>query len=141
MAGREPAWKKYERWVGYELGGKRRGADYRGESGGKNDLLVPGLSGECKLLKAPSVADIRDAWKQALEARGLEDEIPVAFVAKKGSPYEHSLAVLSLWDLQRMLLATEDLARDERDLILVHIRMTDFPRLWDATYLNPRNAV
>jgi hypothetical protein len=91
-----------ERWVAGAIGGRRRGAHVGdGSSGsGKSDVILDGFSIEVKLLKAPSIANYYSALKQAMDAREDKAEIPVAFVAKGGSPYGNAMGVMRLSDFE-----------------------------------------
>src|SRR3990167_8123743 len=88
------SWKGFELRVAKWFGGQRRGADFRGYSGGKNDIIKDGFSIECKLLKRPSYGVILDAVKQAEAAKEHEDDIAVAVVKRNGDRDEDSLFVL-----------------------------------------------
>ena len=90
----DKAWKSFERWVCKIFGGKRRGPDFRGEGGGKNDCVdTPGWSIECKLLKAPGFMAMLEAALQA-EAAVTGDEIPVAVIGKAREPRRNALVVM-----------------------------------------------
>lgn len=99
------AWKDFERWVAKELGGQRRGAHTgSGTKGsGKSDVILPGFSIECKKLKEVSRADVMAALEQANFAKEGRLEIPVAFLARKGSPYRSATAVMNLEDYVTVL--------------------------------------
>lgn len=91
----DAAWKAWERRVAAIFGGRRRGADFRGTHGGKNDVIAEGWSIECKLLGRPSYADLLAAARQA-ELAAKPGEIPVAVVKKKRAEDSDALVVLRL---------------------------------------------
>ena len=92
----DAAWKAFERKIAEVLGGKRRGPDVRGDSGGKNDIIHPHWSAECKLLGAPGYAQILEAAMQAERNADSEAQCPVAFVKRKGANLENTLVVMRL---------------------------------------------
>ena len=79
----DKSWKQWERAVAKLVGGKRRGPDFRGEDGGKNDIIHPHFSIECKLLSRPSYGHLLDAALEA-ERNAKPDQEPVAIVKRKG---------------------------------------------------------
>ena len=81
MAKPPSTWTAFERWVGRQLGGDRRGAMTSRERGGKNDLInVPGLAVECKFGKQMGYKKILDALLQAEADRDDPNELPIAVV-------------------------------------------------------------
>lgn len=94
----DKAWKAWERRVAKMFNGKRRGADFRGEGRkGKNDIIAPGWSIECKLQKAfPNY--LLDWCRQAEGAKENELDIPVVIFKKKGShvPDNDALVIMRL---------------------------------------------
>ncbi len=91
----DPGWKQFERRIARLFGGKRRGADYGGRSGGKNDCIVDGFSIECKLNKAPSYGLAVNAALQA-EASAVPSEIPIGIVKRKKQLDKDALVVMRL---------------------------------------------
>ena len=95
------AWKQLERRIAKMFGGVRRGPDFGGKDGGKNDIIVDGWSIEVKLRSRPSWTVVKEAVAQAEKAaamvcdvtmngsglpeyrnhRGLE--IPIAIIKQK----------------------------------------------------------
>lgn len=78
------AWKAWERTISKWFGGQRRGADFRGFAGGKNDVIKEGWSIEAKLLSRPSFSEILAACKQAEAAKENPTDIAVAVIRRKG---------------------------------------------------------
>ena len=99
----DKSWKSWERRVAKLFGCKRRGADFRGENGGKDDLTHAWYSVEIKLLSRPCFADMLAACKQAEGAApvpvGNGDYVmrePIAIVKKKGSLDDDALVIQRL---------------------------------------------
>jgi len=88
-------WKGWERTVAKWFNATRRGADYGGYSGGKNDVKLAGWSIEVKLLSNPHWSDIVGAVHQAEAARANPDDIAVVVIRKKGQPLDSALFVMS----------------------------------------------
>ena len=97
----DAAWKAFERYVAKEMGGERRGADYRDASGGKNDIILQGWSIECKKLARPLFSDLRNAIKQAEEAAKAGD-VSLAIVSKKNQAYDKAIVCMSIRQLQNI---------------------------------------
>lgn len=97
----DKAWKAFERRCAKVFGGERRGADYRGFAGGKNDIIVDGWSIECKLLSRPSYGAMFQAILQAENARESENDIPIAIVKKKGARDANSLVCMRLEEFEK----------------------------------------
>ena len=93
----DAAWKQHERDVAKALGGKRRGPDVGGVGGGNNDVIVDGLSVECKLLGRPSWSHCLAAVAQA-QAAASDAEVPIAVMRKKGQSKSKALVLMSLND-------------------------------------------
>jgi hypothetical protein len=91
-------WKGWERRVAKLFGGVRRGADYGGYSGGKNDVILSGYSIEVKLLSSPHWGDLVSAVAQAQAAKEHEDDIPLVVIKKLGSPDTSALVIMSVGD-------------------------------------------
>lgn len=91
----DAAWKHFEREIALRIGGKRRGPDVRGDSGGKNDIIHPHWSAEVKLLGSPGYAALLDACKQA-EANAEKFQCPVAFVKRKSKRVSDTLVIMRL---------------------------------------------
>lgn len=82
----DKSWKAFERRIAKLFGCKRRGADFRGEHGGKDDLTHDWYAVEIKLLARPCFSDMLAACKQAEYASvvpGIEQRHPVAIVKRK----------------------------------------------------------
>ena len=91
----DSSWKSFERRIAKLFGGKRRGADYRSEQGGKDDVVHGRFSIECKLLGRPSYSDLLDAARQA-ERNSPPDRIPIAIIKRKHADDRDSLVVMRL---------------------------------------------
>ena len=99
----DKAWKNFERRIASEFGGVRRGPDTRGEGGGKTDIIHPYFAIECKLLGAPSYADMLAACRQA-EKNAERGQEPVAVIKRKNksmedTPVIYRLPVFKAWRL------------------------------------------
>lgn len=88
-------WKAFERRIADRLGGRRRGPDYRSEDGGKDDVIHPLYSVECKVLGRPSFSDLVSAVAQA-EANAPSGKMPIAIVKKKQADDRNSLVIMRL---------------------------------------------
>jgi hypothetical protein len=80
----DKTWKAFERWVAKQFGGTRRGADFRGARGGKNDIIADGYSIECKIWARPTWSALVEDVKHAEERRDNPGDIPLAIMKKKG---------------------------------------------------------
>jgi hypothetical protein len=90
----DKAWKAFERRIAKFFGCKRRGADYGGAEGGKDDLTHAHYAVECKLLSRPSFQAMLSAARQAEgSARGRE---PVAIIKRKNDLDADALVVMRL---------------------------------------------
>ncbi len=110
----DKSWKAWERRVAKLFGCKRRGADFRGENGGKDDLTHPLYAVEVKLLSRPTFGEMLDACRQAEGAAmvtrcaevdheqksiTLNTEMerhPLAIVKRKGDRDEDALVIQRL---------------------------------------------
>ena len=92
----DSAWKHFEREIALRIGGKRRGPDVRGDSGGKNDIIHDHWSAECKLLGKIGYGSLLSAARQAEENADNKMQIPVAFVKKKSARMSDCLVVMRL---------------------------------------------
>jgi len=91
-------WKSWERRVAKMFGGVRRGADYGGYSGGKNDVILAGYSIEVKLLSNPHWGDLVGAVAQAQKAKEHDDDIPLVVIRKKGDKDTSALVIMAVSD-------------------------------------------
>ncbi len=93
----DKSWKAWERRIAAYLGpeAKRRGADFGGRTGGKDDVIHSVYSVEAKLLSKPTFGLMLEACRQA-EANAEEGKIPVAVVKKKRSLDMDALVVMRL---------------------------------------------
>jgi hypothetical protein len=96
MAVPTKTWKKVELAIAALIGGKRRGADFRGENHGKSDIICPGWSVEVKHSKRPTFGLMVDAVAQSETNREKPGDIPIAVVHKEGTEYKNSLVVMRL---------------------------------------------
>ena len=78
-------WNNIERAIAKYIGGVRRGADYGDATGGKNDIVHPWLSIECKYGASITYQVILDALEQA-ERAAEPHQLPIVFVKKKRKP-------------------------------------------------------
>lgn len=102
----DKGWKAFERRIAKVFGGKRRGADYRDQEGGKDDIIHPHWAIECKLLGRPSFAGMQAACRQAEAASRIPHpgenlllfraREPVAVIKKKGARDNDALVVMRL---------------------------------------------
>lgn len=90
------SWKSFELRIAKLLGGKRRGADTRGENAGKSDIILPGWSIECKLLKNVYWSSLVGAILQAERNRSNPNEIPIAIVKQLMSRDKDSIVAMRL---------------------------------------------
>ena len=88
-------WKKWETYVAKKLGGVRRGADYGGVSGGKDDIIHKAYSVECKVLSQIQWCDVQAAIRQA-EANAPTLRMPLAVLRKKGQPKSSAVVCIGL---------------------------------------------
>lgn len=92
----DASWKAFERRIAKLFpGGRRRGADTRGENAGKSDVICDAWAPECKLLGRPSFADLLSAARQA-EANAKPLQTPVAVVKRKRDRDMDALVVMRL---------------------------------------------
>ena len=93
----DKGWKKWERYVCKLFGGRRRGADFRSNTGGgKNDCIKPGWSIECKYHKQLGYATILSACNQSEQAREHVLDIPIAVVKRPGDRNKNALVCMRL---------------------------------------------
>ena len=100
----DKSWKAWERRVAKRFGGERRGADFRGRTGGKNDIIVEGFSVEVKLLSRPTYGDMFNACLQAEGAKENVLDAAVAVVKKKGARDNDALVIMRLEEFERHYL-------------------------------------
>lgn len=91
----DAAWKAWERRIASRIGGRRRGCDVGGTNGGKDDVIHPHFSVQCKLLGRPNFSDCLGAAKQA-ERDAKPHQEPVAIVKRKRSLDVDALVVMRL---------------------------------------------
>lgn len=91
----DKSWKAFERRIAKIFGGQRRGAETRGERGGKTDVIHEHYAIECKLLGAPGYQAMLDACRQA-EANADPGQEPVAIVKRKNKLDADALVVMRL---------------------------------------------
>jgi len=91
----DASWKAFERKVSKALGGQRRGADTRGPSGGRTDVIHDVWGVECKLLSRSGHADILAAVRQA-ERNSKATQIPIAIVKRKGDKFVDSICAMRI---------------------------------------------
>lgn len=90
----DKSWKAWERRCAKLFpNGRRRGADTRGEDGGKSDIICDGWSPEVKLLSRPSFSDLLSAARQA-ERNAQPLQVPIAVVKRKHDPDSDALVVM-----------------------------------------------
>lgn len=108
------SWKEWERIVARKIFGDRRGAYTGGVRGGKTDIIHPILAAECKLLKAPTVAAVMEACRQA-EDNAEPGQVPIAFVKRKGDIWADGLVVMRMEVFSKWLTVVKKAAEDEDD--------------------------
>ena len=112
----DKSWKAFERRIALRFpGGRRRGADTRGDSGGKSDIICDGWAPECKLLARPCFSDLLDAARQS-ERNAQPGQIPVAIVKRKRDRDGDALVVLRLETFQEWFLRAEGVGDGFRSL-------------------------
>ena len=100
----DASWKAFERRIARLFpNGRRRGANTRGDSARKSDIVCDGWSPECKLLGRPAFSDLLDAARQA-ERNAQGHQIPVAIVKRKRDRDTDALAVMRLKSFQEWFL-------------------------------------
>ena len=93
----DKGWKGFERRIAKLVGGKRRGPDFRSNDGGKDDIIHPHFSIECKLLSRPAYCHMLEAALES-EAQAKPHQEPVAIIKRKlrGSPDSDALVIQRL---------------------------------------------
>lgn len=96
----EKSWKAFERRIAKLFGCKRRGPDFGGIDGGKDDLTHAHYAVECKLLSVVQWNDMVKACVQAecaaYDAFGQNSREPIAIIKKKFDDDENALVVQRL---------------------------------------------
>jgi hypothetical protein len=90
----DKSWKAFERRVARYLHGQRRGADFRSDDSGNDDVIHPHFSVECKLLGRPAYSDMLKACLQAERNAGAKE--PIAVVKKKYADDKDALVIMRL---------------------------------------------
>lgn len=88
-------YKAYERRVCRAFGGNRRGADYGGKDGGKNDCKCVGFSVEIKCWSKPTFKAIEEDIRKAGERKQVKSDIPVSVMKRKGDPDANAIVSIS----------------------------------------------
>jgi len=92
----DQTWKAFERRIAKIFGGTRRGADFRGSRGGKNDVIADGYSIECKNWKRPSWTALVGDVIKAEQRREHPNDIPLAIMKRKGDEDKNSIVAMRL---------------------------------------------
>ena len=92
----DKSWKAFERRIASVFGGKRRGAYVHDGVHSRNDIIAPGWSLECKLLKTPHYQSMLDACKQAERTRESKWDIPVSITKRKNDRDKDALVCMRL---------------------------------------------
>ena len=83
---RGKSWKNWEAYVCRLFNGKRRGADYADQAGGKNDCIgTPGWSIETKFMARPTYNLMLADAQKAADRRSSPNDIPISVMRKKGA--------------------------------------------------------
>lgn len=90
--------KSWERDVARLTGGTRRGPDFRGPGGGKDDVIHPHFSIECKNQKQLNYKAILEACRQA-EVNAPDEKEPVCIIKPPGVRWQDALVCqrLPVW--------------------------------------------
>lgn len=109
-------WKNVERDVCRDLGGDRRGADYKQKYSdrGKNDCIeTPGLSVEIKYNQRPTYGLMLSAVDQAISSKENEGDLPIAVIKKHYQSTDNALVIMrfsefkDLWRKYNERLSTD----------------------------------
>lgn len=92
----DKTWKAFERRVAKKFNGKRRGADYADQTGGKTDIIAPGFSVEVKNWSRPTWAAITSDVKKSEERREKPTDIPLAIMKKVGDGDDNAIVCMRL---------------------------------------------
>lgn len=99
-----PGWKQFERRIAAMFGGKRRGADYGGRTGGKNDIIAQGWSIEVKLWQKPRIDAILSDVEKAEARRENATDIPLAIMKRTGDNDDNALICFRLKTFKEEIL-------------------------------------
>lgn len=100
----DKTWKATERKIAELLGGKRRGSDFRGDTGGKTDIILPGFAIEVKQSKRPTFGLMVSAIEQAIRNREKPTDVSFAVIHKEGVEYKDSLVIMKLDEFIKQVL-------------------------------------
>lgn len=100
----DKTWKAYERRVATCFGGKRRGADFRGEDGGKSDIICDGWSIEVKNWARPSFSIMLEDAKKAEERKTKPTDLSCAVIKRKGDLDADALVVFRMSEFEKRVL-------------------------------------
>lgn len=92
----DKSWKAGERRICRMFGGERRGADYTGYAGGKNDCITPGWSIEIKIHKRPIFSNLEKDVRKAEARRERPSDIPIAIMKRKGQGIPDKDAIVAM---------------------------------------------
>lgn len=92
----DKTWKAVERAIAKLLGGKRRGADFRGVDAGKTDIILPGYALEVKHSKRPTWTLVRQVLEQAERNRSSPEDISAGIIHPAGWDYVNSFVIIRL---------------------------------------------
>lgn len=93
----DKSWKAFERRISKWFPGAHRRGAYTGDGrNGKPDLICPGWSVECKLMRRIGYQDFLDAAHQAERDKENAGDIPIAIVKRLGERDSDSLVVMRL---------------------------------------------
>jgi len=100
------AWKKFEQYICSMFGGKRRGADYGDQFGGKNDCIcTSGWSIEVKSWAHPSWTAMLSDARKAVARKENPDDIAIAVFHWKGHPrLQNTLVAMTLEEFKEHFL-------------------------------------
>ena len=101
----DKTWKAVERRICKIFGGKRRGADYADERGGKNDCVeCKGWSIEIKNMLRPQFKLIEEDVRKAEERKEHPDDIPIAIMKRKQSRDADAIVCIRLEVFEKQIL-------------------------------------
>lgn len=95
-------WKSVESYYCASLGGKRRGADYGGADGGKNDCICEKYSVEIRHRQKVSFREIVEQVNKAVE-RAEDGQTPLHIVHTPGTKLDDGLVVMRFSDFLKVV--------------------------------------
>ncbi|GAG36497.1 unnamed protein product [marine sediment metagenome] len=99
--------KAWERLVAKLLGGIRRGPDFRGPDGGKDDVIHPHFSIECKNMAQLNYRAILAACYQS-ELNCPDTKEPIAIVKPPGTKWQDAMVCQRLEEWRKWRIGDPD---------------------------------